>query len=72
MLRLSPSGFKRMAQADCFEAVYGGAEANVAENIAGAVYKACKIAKEKEITISCDLNYRSKHLREYTKPCHRG
>ncbi len=161
MLRLSPCGYKRLVQADCFEAVYGGAEANVAvslaqfgcdsvyvtrlpqndlakacrvnlqkwgvdtskivfggdrvgiyymekgisqrpsnviydragsafamseandydfekildgadwfhftgittalgENVAGAVYKACKTAKEKGITISCDLNYRSK------------
>ena len=34
MLRLSPCGFRRMAQADCFEAVYGGAEANVAVSLA--------------------------------------
>lgn len=34
MLRLSPCGYKRLVQADCFEAVYGGAEANVAVSLA--------------------------------------
>jgi len=30
MLRLSPPGYERLIQADCFDATYGGAEANVA------------------------------------------
>ena len=30
MLRLSPPGYQRFAQADTFEATYGGGEANVA------------------------------------------
>ncbi|MFX1315517.1 MAG: PfkB family carbohydrate kinase [Promethearchaeota archaeon] len=33
MLRLSPPGFKRFAQAQSFNAVYGGAEANVAVSL---------------------------------------
>lgn len=35
LLRLSPPGAYRIAQADSFEAVYGGAEANVALALAG-------------------------------------
>ncbi len=34
MLRLSPPGFQRLCQADSFEAVYGGGEANVAVSLA--------------------------------------
>ncbi len=34
MLRLSPPGFQRFCQADSFEAVYGGGEANVAVSLA--------------------------------------
>ena len=30
MLRLQPPGYKRIVQTDCYEAVYGGGEANVA------------------------------------------
>lgn len=35
MLRLSPPGFRRLVQADSFEATYGGGEANVAVSLAG-------------------------------------
>ncbi len=34
MLRLSPPGFRRLIQADSFEATYGGGEANVAVSLA--------------------------------------
>ena len=34
MLRLTPHGYNRLVQADDFEAVYGGAEANVAAALA--------------------------------------
>ena len=34
MLRLQPYGYKRFAQADAYEAVYGGGEANVAVSLA--------------------------------------
>lgn len=34
MGRLSPVGYKRFVQADCFEVVYGGGEANVAVSLA--------------------------------------
>lgn len=34
MLRLSPSGYLRLGQAEAFEAVYGGGEANVAVSLA--------------------------------------
>lgn len=34
MLRLQPEGYKRIAQADRYEAVYGGGEANVAVSLA--------------------------------------
>ena len=34
MLRLSPPGYQRFAQAGCFEINYGGAEANVAASLA--------------------------------------
>jgi 2-dehydro-3-deoxygluconokinase len=34
MLRLSPPGFQRFIQARCFDAVYGGGEANVAASLA--------------------------------------
>ena len=34
MLRLSPPGFLRFSQADRFDAVYGGGEANVAVSLA--------------------------------------
>ncbi len=35
MLRLSPPGYRRLIQADSFEATYGGGEANVAVSLAG-------------------------------------
>ena len=34
MLRLQPPGYKRIVQTDCYEAVYGGGEANVAVSLA--------------------------------------
>jgi len=34
MLRLAPQGYKRFVQADCFDATYGGGEANVAVSLA--------------------------------------
>ena len=34
MLRLVPQGYKRFVQADCFDATYGGGEANVAVSLA--------------------------------------
>ena len=34
MMRLSPLGYKRFVQADCFEATYAGGEANVAISLA--------------------------------------
>jgi 2-dehydro-3-deoxygluconokinase len=34
MLRLSPPGFQRFVQARCFDAIYGGGEANVAASLA--------------------------------------
>ena len=34
MLRLNPEGYKRIVQADCFEASYAGGEANVAVSLA--------------------------------------
>ena len=33
MLRLAPQGYQRFQQAHCFDAVYGGAEANVAVSL---------------------------------------
>ena len=35
MLRLSPPGFQRFAQARSFDVIYGGGEANVAVSLAG-------------------------------------
>ncbi|MHA1437591.1 MAG: PfkB family carbohydrate kinase [Promethearchaeota archaeon] len=37
-----------------------GITPGISQNLAKICHKACKIAKEKNITISCDLNYRSK------------
>ena len=34
MLRLQPFGYKRFMQAEAYEAVYGGGEANVAVSLA--------------------------------------
>lgn len=34
MLRLTPPGFQRFSQADCFDIVYGGGESNVAVSLA--------------------------------------
>ena len=36
MGRLSPVGYKRFVQADCFEVIYGGGEANVAASLANS------------------------------------
>lgn len=45
MLRLSPSGNGRFVQADSFDAVYGGGEANVAVSIANFGHEACFVTK---------------------------
>ena len=39
---------------------FSGITPAISDNLAGICLKACKIAKEKNITVSCDLNYRSK------------
>lgn len=38
MLRLAPQGYQRFQQAHCFDAVYGGAEANVAVSLANSAW----------------------------------
>ncbi|HRY77953.1 MAG TPA: sugar kinase [Candidatus Izemoplasmatales bacterium] len=45
MLRLSPSGQERFVQADAFDAVYGGGEANVAVSLAHFGHQACFVTK---------------------------
>lgn len=45
MLRLSPQGNKRFVQADTFDAVYGGGEANVAVSLANYGHEACFVTK---------------------------
>ena len=55
MLRLSPVEKKRFYQANIFEAVYGGGEANVAVSLAMFGHNACFVSKvpENEIGESC-------------------
>lgn len=45
MLRLSPAGNKRFIQADSFNAVYGGGEANVAVSLANYGHQALFVSK---------------------------
>jgi 2-dehydro-3-deoxygluconokinase len=45
MLRLQPEGFKRFVQAEKFEAVFGGAEANVAASLAQWGHEAVFLSK---------------------------
>ena len=45
MLRLSPQGFKRFVQADNFDVVYGGGEANVAVSVANYGHDAFFVSK---------------------------
>lgn len=45
MLRLSPSGNGRFVQADSFDVVYGGGEANVAVSMAHFGHEACFVTK---------------------------
>lgn len=55
MLRLQPSGYKRFVQADSFDAVYGGAEANVAVSLANFGENVAYITKlpDNSIADSC-------------------
>lgn len=45
MLRLAPPGYDRFVQADCFNVVYGGGEANVAIALAMLGVDACFVSK---------------------------
>ena len=45
MGRLSPVGYKRFVQADCFEVIYGGGEANVAVSLANFGMDASYVTK---------------------------
>ena len=45
MLRLAPQGYQRFQQAHCFDAVYGGAEANVAVSLANYGMDAAFVTK---------------------------
>ena len=45
MLRLAPSGFERFVQAERFDAVYGGGEANVAVSLANYGHEAYFVTK---------------------------
>ena len=45
MGRLSPVGYKRFVQADCFEVIYGGGEANVAASLANFGMDAAYVTK---------------------------
>ena len=45
MGRLSPVGYKRFVQADTFEVIYGGGEANVAMSLAGFGIEAAYVTK---------------------------
>lgn len=45
MLRLSPPGYQRMAQAASFDVIYGGGEANVAYSLAGYGIDAAFVTK---------------------------
>ena len=58
MLRLSPFGFKRLEQADGFEAVYGGAEANVAVSLARFGYDSVFVTRlpQNDLAKACKAN----------------
>lgn len=58
--RLSPCGFKRLAQADCFEALYGGAEANVAVSLAQFGHESAFITRlpKNDLARACMANLR--------------
>jgi 2-dehydro-3-deoxygluconokinase len=57
MLRLSPPSQKRFVQSDCFDAVYGGGEANVAVSCANYGHEAYFVTKLPEHEIGqCALN----------------
>lgn len=57
MLRLSPPSQKRFVQSDCFDAVYGGGEANVAVSCANYGHDAYFVTKLPEHEIGqCALN----------------
>lgn len=45
MLRLAPQGYLRFAQADCYQATFGGAEANVAVSLANYGMDAAFVSK---------------------------
>lgn len=45
MLRLSPPNYKRFVQADTFDVVYGGGEANVAVSLANFGFDSCFVTK---------------------------
>lgn len=45
MLRLSPKGFKRFIQAEEFDVIYGGGEANVAVSLANYGHDAYFVSK---------------------------
>ena len=45
MLRLSTPGYQRFVQADSFDVVYGGGEANVAVSLANYGYDAYFVTK---------------------------
>ncbi|MBR7165741.1 MAG: sugar kinase, partial [Clostridia bacterium] len=45
MLRLAPQGYLRFVQSDCFEACYGGGEANVAVSLANFGMEAAFVSK---------------------------
>ncbi len=62
MLRLSPPGYKRFTQADSFDVVYGGGEANVAVSLANYGLQSYFVTKIPEHEIGqCAVN----HLRRY-------
>ncbi|HHX80685.1 MAG TPA: sugar kinase [Acholeplasmataceae bacterium] len=45
MLRLSPPGYRRFIQADSFDVIYGGGEANVAVSLANYGHHSCYVTK---------------------------
>ncbi|MDI9358281.1 MAG: sugar kinase [Phycisphaerales bacterium] len=62
MLRLSPPGFKRLVQADSFEATYGGAEANVAVALCNYGLQASFVSKVPDNPVGQSA---INHLRRY-------
>jgi len=61
MLRLSPPGFSRFSQANTFDAVYGGGEANVAVSLANYNHQVFYVSKlpDNEIGLSALNSLRS-------------